>query len=287
LSAKIHCRQIDDSDVSAVVELLTKGFPRRTSQYWRQALERLAKRPTPTELAKYGYLLETDEGIVGVILLIFTTVDAGADRVAWCNVSAWYVEAAYRAYAPLLTSRAFHYKDVTYVNISPARHVQPIIEAQGFVRYSNGQFAAFPILSRAPAHMQIRVFSASESPDVHFDPSERDLLLSHMEYGCMGLWCATPEHAYAFIFVPRAIKRLVPCSQLIYCRDIKDFVHFARPIGRFLTLRGRPLVLVDSNGPIPGLVGRYFDGVAPKYFKGAHQPRLGNLVYTEAAMFGI
>jgi hypothetical protein len=269
------------------VKLLTRGFPRRGTQYWRQALERLARRPTATGLAKYGYLLEVDDSIVGVILLIFSTGDAGDDRVTWCNVSAWYVEPAFRAYAPLLTSRAFHYKDVTYVNISPAKHVQMIIEAQGFVRYSSGQFATLPILSGAGTGSRAKVFNASEDPEVHFDPSERDLLLSHLEYGCIGLWCVTSDRAYPFLFVPRVVRGFVPCSQLIYCRYIDEFVRFAQPIGRFLTLRGRPLVLIDSNGPILGLVGHYFGGVAPKYFKGGHQPRLGNLAYTEAAIFGI
>jgi hypothetical protein len=44
---------------------------------------------------------------------------------------------------------------------------------------------------------------------------------------------------------------------LIYCGDIANFVRFAGPIGRYLALRGRPLVIVDANGPIPGLVGVY------------------------------
>jgi hypothetical protein len=45
------------------------------------------------------------------------------------------------------------------------------------------------------------------------------------------------------------------------------------------------LVLLDANGPVPGLVGKYFDGSRPKYFKGPTQPRLGDLAYTQLAMF--
>ena len=37
----------------------------------------------------------------------------------------------------------------------------------------------------------------------------------------------------------------------------------------------------------PELVGRYFEGVTPKYFRGPEQPRLGDLAYTEAVMFGL
>jgi hypothetical protein len=51
--------------------------------------------------------------------------------------------------------------------------------------------------------------------------------------------------------------------------------------------RGRPLVIVDANGPIPGLVGMCCDGKAPKYFKGPQRPSFGDLAYTEAVMFGL
>ena len=56
---------------------------------------------------------------------------AGA-AVPRCNLSSWYVEPSFRAYAPLLVSQALRHKHVTYLNVSPAPHTLPIIEAQGF-----------------------------------------------------------------------------------------------------------------------------------------------------------
>jgi hypothetical protein len=97
----------------------------------------------------------------------------------------------------------------------------------------------------------------------------------------------TAERAYPFVFRPRMVKGIVACTQLVYCHDIESFVRFTRPLGRYLMLRGRPLVIIDANGPIPGLVGKYLDGRMPKYFKGPDQPRIGDLAYTEAAMFGV
>ena len=64
-------------------------------------------------------------------------------------------------------------------------------------------------------------------------------------------------------------------------------MRFAGPIGLYLALRGRALVIVDSNGPIPGLVGTYRGGSMPKYFKGPQRPRLGDLAYTEYALLGV
>jgi hypothetical protein len=89
------------------------------------------------------------------------------------------------------------------------------------------------------------------------------------------------------VFRPRIVKSVVPCAQLIYCRDVSDIVRFAGPIGRFLARRGRPFVVIDANGPIEGLIGRYFDNTMPKFFRGPVRPRLGDLAFTETALFGM
>ena len=72
---------------------------------------------------------------------------------------------------------------------------------------------------------------------------------------------------------------------LVYCRHLEDFVQFADPLGRFLAGRGFPLVVLDTNGLIEGLIGRYSDG-APKYLRSPHQPRLGDIAYPERVIFG-
>src|SRR4029078_13644899 len=100
----------------------------------------------------------------------------------------------------------------------------------------------------------------------------------------MSFWCGTPERAHAFVFRPHALKRVVPCSQLIYCSGIDELVRFAGPISRHLLRRGRPLMMIDSNGPIPGLAGKFIGNAMPKYYKGPHRPRRGGLAYTEIVL---
>ncbi len=118
-------------------------------------------------------------------------------------------------------------------------------------------------------------------------PSEQDILQRHAEHGCISLWCETAGRAYPFVFRPRLVKRAIPCAQLIYCRDVADFVRFAGPIGRYLARRGKPFVIIDSNGAIPGLIGTFRPGSMAKYFKGPQRPRLGDLAYTEYVVLGV
>lgn len=281
----MHCRQIADVDVGGIAEVLGRGFPRLSREYWARAVDRLAKHPTPTGMPKFGYLLESAQRPVGVVLLISSLIKDNGTFTVRCNVSSWFVEQNFRIHAPLLISQAIRKKEITYFNISPAKHTQPIIEAQGFLRYSNGQFVV-PALPSARRRGSVQVVGLDVQPNANFEPFERDLLLSHAEYGCISMWCTTNERAYPFVFLPRLVKQVIPCVQLAYCRHMEDFVRFARPIGSYLAVRGKPFVLIDSKGPIRGLVGKYFDGITPKYFKGPTPPRLGDLAYTEATMFG-
>ena len=119
----------------------------------------------------------------------------------------------------------------------------------------------------------VRVFSAERRPDADgFDPSIRKCCCSTPRLAASACGARTRESAYPFVFRRRLVKSTIPCAQLIYCRDIADFVRFAGPIGRLLARRGRPLVIIDANGPIAGVVGWYSRGNMPKYFKGPQRP---------------
>jgi hypothetical protein len=279
-----RCRRILDDDIRGVVELLRKGFRLRSRAYWLRAFDRLAQHPTPAAMPKYGYLLESAGTPVGVLLLISSKIQDGDTFTIRCNVSSWYVEPKFRSLAPLLALQATRKTNITYLNTSPAEHTLPTVEAQGFSRFSDGQFVAsvFPSSRRrSPAE----VVGCDTTPNAYFEQFEQHLLLAHAEYGCISIWCTTSGRAYPFVFLPRVVKYVVPCVQLIYCQCLEDFVRFAQPIGSYLASRGWPFVLIDSKGPIRGLAGKYFDGIAPKYFKGSVSPRLGDLAYTEGAMF--
>jgi hypothetical protein len=152
--SEILCRQIRDADVPAVVELLTR-WPGRTKEYWSRALAQLSARMAIGNYPRYGYLLEHQRSLVGVILLIYSRQCAGVDPPVRCNISSWYVEPPYRSYASLLISAALRHKDVTYLNISPSVHTWPTIEVQGFKRYCDGQFLAVPALSASVPNVAV------------------------------------------------------------------------------------------------------------------------------------
>jgi hypothetical protein len=280
----VRSREIGDGDVPSLAEFLGRslGYP---GAYYAQILDRLAKHPTPAGFPKYGYLLESGNTIVGAILLIFTKMQLTDACAIRCHVTAWCVEPHYRPFGTLFYSKALNHKGVTYLNISARASALPFLGLQGFSKYASGQFVALPALNLAfdSSEDKVEVVGIDTIPTGHFDSFEQDLLLNHAKYGCLCLWCTTPERAYPFVFHARYFKGLIPGVQLVYCRDVEDFVRFAAPIGSFLAARGKFFVRIDANGPIPGLVGRYFEGMEARYYKGP-KPRLGDLAYTQPVM---
>jgi hypothetical protein len=284
---RVRTRPIINSDIDAVARLLVHGFRRSTRQDWLGIFGRLATHPTPEEFPTYGYMMESEGVPVGVILLVSSSMPMSEVRSTRCNLSSWYVMPAYRAYAHLFISRILKNDNVTYINVSPAPHTFPLLQVQGFSRYSNGQFFAATAPFIPFGDRRARVLPVGDGPGAHCGTGEHELLLAHARYGCISLWCMADDHAYPFVLRRRMVKGVVPCAQLIYSRDIEEFVRFFGPIGRYLARRGMPFVMMDSNGRVPGLTGMYVKGMLPKYYKGPFQPRLGDLAYTETALFGI
>ena len=270
----IRCRQIVESDIPAVAELLLRGLPGRSLDFWLCGLQRMSTIALPPGVARYGFVLDNDGVLVGVTLMIHSEV---GDRLR-CHLSSWYVAPPFRALATLMVRMALKRRDVTYVNISPNPKTWSTIEAQEFRRYASGQYLSIPALCR-PRRCCVRPAAGSDDR----------VLTDHAALGCISLVVEADGDTYPFVFMveERQITYArVRTAQLIYCRDVASFVHFAGPIGRYLLRLNITVVAHDANGPEPGLVGHFSTSSGPRYFRGPHPPRLGDLAYSEWVVFG-
>ena len=289
LRPQIRCREISEADIEGVADLLARGFYGRSRDYWLEGLRRQAARDVPPGYPRFGYMLHQEGLPVGVLLLIYSLREADGETAIHCNLSSWYVEPAFRNYAPMLTSIAQRHKEVSYFNISPAHWTWPIIEAQGFRPYCKGLFFSFPALSRNARSATIEIVAPDARAIDGLPAKDADLLIRHAACGCTSMVCRTADGAFPFVFVPMRIRRgwiSPPAMQLIYCRDIAEYVACAGAIGRALLRQGRISVQLDANGDVPGLTGFYTEKRGRKYFKGPHRPRLADLSDTELVLYG-
>ncbi len=281
-------RQIYEHDVPEIIDLVVDGFdPTRSRDFWNHFFSCLGRRSAPAAFPRYGYVLVLDRLLVGVLILIYSTIwDDGVAKIR-CNGSTAYADPEFRCYAPLLYLRPQKDKNVTILNITASPHTHKMVEALGFIKYNNGILAAIPLLSRAPTETSVHIVDGRVQPDAIFDPRERELLLEHADFGCTSIWCIANGRAYPFVFRPRKLKFCLPVVQLVYCSSVNDFARFSRPIGLYFARRFYFIALLHYQDSIPGLFGARYGTNRPLYFRGPDRPRLGDLAYTETSMFGI
>ena len=285
--AGLRCRQIEEADIDAVAALLARGFPRMIGRFWLGAFAQLSRHSRRVDCRNMVTCWRRrHRGRRDPIRSARPYRQRRRPRPAAIFPAGMSIR-RYRAYAPMLVSQALRHKDVTYLNVSPAPHTRPIIEAQGFSRYMRRRL-------RRPAGAQglfggpkTKVFEAKRQPNVPLRPARSgDAGGTRRARLPRPVVRARPARL-PFRVPPAFGPRRPPCALLIYCRDIADFVRFAGPLGRALTRRGCPFVVLDANGRIPGLVRLFQPGTMPKYFKGPQPPRLGDLAYTERAVLGV
>ena len=284
--SSLVCREIIPADCEPVIALLTKGFAVwRAAPFWRQALQRLAEHTPPKGLPQFGYVLEHAGAIVGVLLLIMSERQEDGDRVLRCNVSSWYVEPEFRLYGTLLVRQALRHRDVTYLNVTPAPHTWPMLEAQGYARYSGGRAVLLPLLSQTAR--RVRVIAADErlAPGPDLAEGEIDLLRDHARWDCLCLLCLTDAGRVPFVFGLRRRRGILPFAYLIYARSLDDLSAHAGALGRALARRGVAFVVTDATGPVQGIPGWFRSGY-PKFFLGRNPPKDFDLAFTERAIFG-
>lgn len=284
-SQPTRCREIAFADLDGVASLLTKGDRNFGREYWTRALRRLSEHPTPPGFPKYGYMLEHNKAPVGVLLLIYSSVRDDEGTKIRCNESSWYVEPEFRSYGTMLALHGRRHPNVTYFDVTPSPHTFANLEARGYKRYCEGLLFAMPALSKSSNNIDLQLFSPKHSSNLKLPAYEIQLLTRHAGYGCITLVCGTAEGSYPFVFAPYR-QHGIGYARLIYCRSIPDFRRFAGKLGRFLARRGLFFAVLDCNGPVEGVSGKYVDG-RPKYFKGPDRPRLGDLAYSELAMFRV
>jgi hypothetical protein len=278
-------REITETDLEMILDLLCEGFFQLPRRYWASVLEKLRNRTVPDGLPRYGFMLESQGRAVGLLLMIVSVVHRDGKSMTRSNGASWLVHPDFRIYAPLLLDRSLRVPVDCHLNVFAEPHTFPLIESRGFKRLTNGVFIAVPAMVPGWRHTRIVNAGNLDKAKHPIPDTDREILVDHLRAGRISLWVETNDGGYPFIFRRRRIRSWVPCADLIYCRDLEDFGHLAGAIGRYLLYRGMPIVMATCNGPIPGIPGKYIDGKFPTYYRGEMPPRGGDIAYTKEGLF--
>jgi hypothetical protein len=274
-------REITDDDLEAVRQLLVEGFPLRSEDYWTKGLANVRSLPRVEGFPRYGYVVDADSAPQGLLLTI--TSDRGVHG-ARTHFSSWYVREGYRQFALLLFRRALKLENTTFINPSPSERVVPILKTFGFEPYTAGTLMLdlrTAMRGRA-SHGAVQRLGLGNLADL----SERECQIAddHLRMGCEVLRLETDVRAGLLIHRRKWIKHLLPCSQVILA-DPGLIIELAGSVMRALARRGSLLALCDVDQTAKPASGRVFPrGI--RYFKGPAPPAVGDLSYSELAVFG-
>jgi hypothetical protein len=288
--AKIRCRQIHKSDLLAVSALLAEGFPRRKISHWQLGLDRMADRKVPENAPQFGYCLDADGILVGVILMISSERLVDGLMATFANLASWYVKPQYRPYAHQLAAMALKNKTTSYTNVTAAPSTWDVVEQQGYRKYCNGLFFAAASFARRQPDINIHDFRAVAARGDVGAMDNFESLRRHVQWGCTVLVVEEAGQLSGFIFRRFAMRSgliKLPAMFVVHAPSQAELVRLAGNIGRHFTAKAAPVLAFDANGPIPELLGFYTEKRGRKFVKGRHQPGLCDLADTEFSIFEI
>lgn len=274
-------RQIEPEDIARVAILLNEGFPRPNQSYWSSVLQQLGARDRPPGTEQYGYGLTVDGVVRGIILTIPSTHRHSGESWTMINLSSWYVQPDYRGDSLALYLTACRRNDVTYTNLTAPRRPITAIVRFGFEQWTSGQIAGFALDSTSRPDARHTMLKLAEAQSEGLGEEDARMLSDHREMGCLVTCLLTADGPEPLVFLKRRIKGVLPCAQLVLCRDESLLHDYGRTIMAWLWRRGHTFLLADCSGPVRGVRGHYFPGRRVRYLRGAKPGVFTDHTYSE------
>ncbi len=276
----MRIRAIESDDLPAVTALLAEGFPARPATAWRAGLARLATRPQIQGFPRFGLVMEDEAGPQGVILLITAAAPGGTRS----NLSSWYVRPAHRQAAVFMLQKLLRLKGTTFLNLTPAAHVLPIMQALGFRPYTDGT----QLLSLADAwrpSAPVRALDAASAARL-LPPDQAALAARHLRDGCGALLLEDAAGPALALYRVKRVKRVVPAARFL-AGPPALLARQAGGLMRHLLGRGVALAMLDRPMGLALPHGTALPGRDIRYFRGPEPPEAGDLADTELAILGL
>ena len=159
-TSSVRVGKIRPAMFADVHPLLREFNPRLGESTWRQIFDP----PWETGEDYCGYGLFDDDRVVGFLGLIFSrrTIDDRVER--FCNLTAWYVRAEYRAHSLSLILPVLRLRDHTVTDLSPSSDVVRISRRLGFETLDSSVRLLLPVPGWVPI--------PRSSPAISFDKAE-------------------------------------------------------------------------------------------------------------------
>lgn len=245
---KLH--PITEEKFPEAVDLLCRGFPRRSESFWLKALDRASHFLAKDSGWPLGYLLEQDGAMVGIMLTFASWREApSGSQTLVVNLSGWYVLPQYIGIAPMMLMRIVADRGATYTDLTPAKSVAKMLVRMGFVPWNECVILLPCPIGLVAGAGAGKVLPFEEVPQGALGGFQRRLLEDHESLGCLVAVLHDGEGYAPLIFRTfRHRTRLgkLPTAHLVYAESREAVLKNLRAISSFLLRSGMLVLFMDG-----------------------------------------
>jgi hypothetical protein len=263
-----NIRPILRDDVEAVVDLLHTTHMQALS---REHVRRIVLHDWSVERPNYGYLLATDERVVGCILAAYSERSIHGRRERFCNVGTWYVDPEFRSFSLPLSWKLSALQGYTMTALTPNPTSKAAFTRSRYRTLADECHLYVPgVAGRGRWGLRARVTGDVRAIERELDPVDRQILRDHRHWPVRHFLLTVrgePDYAYVVTRRWKYWKRdLVPVSEILYVSNKPLAARYFESLKLGILLRDRSLVLgverrllgdeVSAGHPMPRL--RFF-----------------------------
>lgn len=281
--ASIDLRPIDRSGLDAATEMLVRGFPERSRDFWVSGLHRILTIHDVTADHPIGYMMTVGGQDAGIILTIPSPQLNGA-RASVAHLAAWYIDQPHRWLAARMMKKVVAANDSVFLDLTPNAASKVINEKLGFSLLNEGFFIyLLPLAAwRTGGTARLVAFDASAH---ELSEDERRIVEHHRKLGCIVGLLRKAGRLSPMIF-SRMQRRGLPGARLILADSKADVTDNLGAISRFL-LRQKVLFLrmdaTRKDSSAGSFASRWTE---PTYIKGARDRADTDFTYSEFVLLG-
>lgn len=261
---------IDNQNIGSAIELLARGFPRKSRIFWERALDRIDRYNKLNDYPTLGRLLVVKGARVGVMLTIKSHArNTNGNPHDVINLSSWYVDPEHRRLAPLMLREMIRCDDTVFTDLTPSADVVRMLPLLGFKPLNLGLAAIALPLAALHRRGSARVSSFESFDRSTLHPEDQIRLERNAQFGGMAAILTVNGRHHPLLFASRTVRH-IPTASLIYCDDVRTLMDNIHAVARFLLKRGKLMLIVDI--PLDAQVrGTQFLGRGLKFAKGTDE----------------
>ena len=286
LGSSMQVRPIEGADVNSAIAIMQRGFPDPPNATWPEFFEHVKAKQARELVGPIGYLLRKDDRDVGIILTFRSQrTQANGTSVDVVNLSGWYIDEAYRWYAPMMLKKILKDKTAIFTDLTASEEVLKMLPAFKFKPWTEGVLMSSLPQSLSRYRRDVSIVRPEQSSTTTISDADMTLLRDHAALGCRTCILSVDGTHHPLVFATRW-RRKIPHAYLIYAPDRQVVLSALGNVSAHLAKRGQFLIAMDCNENECVGAGQFRPTTWQKYYTGPVDAGGIDYAYSELVYMG-